>query len=467
MLNESSREQRYILVGATILFFVLLVMSQLFYKERLFADSSYYATNIVQWERFRFDHDRFILIFAEWLPLLGIKLGLSLEGVLRLYSIGHVIYFLGIFLLTYFVIKNHWAALAILLVHITNTLFLYFTPMVEIWYGAGLSILFYALLLQNNASLRRVFILVLIEITVLFSHPENFVLILTFLAFKLEQERKVSKASLALILAFFASLVFKFLTFSSYEAEKVNHALDIEGSQDTMHLLDADYLGTLLTMLYQNYTAVLLFFLISCIYMLKQKKWLQAGILFFSFFGIIGVVNSVTTANIYDWYFEAMYLPLVALAIAVFFSHGVQLLNTRAQTQLLLLLGVFSAYTLAMQWKATGPYTIRANQLMAATIKLTEKRTNKFIIKPQEMGLTGEDMTWSIPMETLLLSALKGKEHTVSVGTPDDIGFEEVNKILSDSSYFMLRRWDLIKNEQLNSKYFSYKPGAYVEVELN
>jgi hypothetical protein len=459
-------EKGIVLISSLVLFFSLLLMALLFYRERLFADCSYYAVNIIQWERFRFDHHRFILIFAECLPLFAVKLGLSLSTVLKLYSIGHVLFFLILFLILFFGIKNQMAAFSVLLIHTTNTVFLYFTPMVEIWYGAGLSVMFYALLEKGAKSKLSLALVVASEITILFSHPENFILVFTYLILFLEKEKKISKTQILLWAVFAVSLLTKALSFSSYEAEKVNHALDIESSEDTWHMLDTEYLFVLIEMLFKNYTLVLLLFSLSIFSLIKSKKWLRLVIYFCCFLGTIALINSVTTANLYDWYFEAMYLPMVCMAIVFFLNET--LINWASQQQKIALVCIsfIAAFSILCQLQTIPTYTARLNQLQNSIHKLDALGGSKFIVSPEQLGLSKEDMTWSIPMETLLLSAERGKEKTVSIGTPEDIAFEDVQKIEKDSSLFMLRRWDLIKNQELNPKYFEIKKDAYKQVKI-
>ncbi len=355
--------------------------------------------------------------------------------------------------------------MAVLLIHITNTVFLYFTPMVEIWYGAGLSVLFYALLESNTKNKWNFALLLATEITVLFSHPENFILIFTFLALHVEKERKLTKQQTVLWAIFVVCVLIKALSFSSYEAEKVNHALDIEGSSDTLHMLDADYVFVLLEMLVKNYTAVVLLFLLSVIQLFVSKKGWRLLIFCSSFLGTIILINSVTTANIYDWYFEAMYLPMVSISIVVFLTDTLPQWKAKAQKTALVLLALFAIYNVASQWLAIPAYTLRVKNFQTCIEKLDPYASSKFVVNPSSMGLSKDDMTWSIPMEMLLLSAERGKEKTLSIATPDDLSFEEVSKIENDSSLFLLRRWDVIKNEQLNKKYFSIKQGAYKQIE--
>src|SRR5580765_2948330 len=75
-------------------FFALMaVLAIVYFKERLFVDTTYFAFHLLNDESFRVEHQRFIVLLSEILPLIAIHLSLSMQAVLIVYSVGHVLYF--------------------------------------------------------------------------------------------------------------------------------------------------------------------------------------------------------------------------------------------------------------------------------------------------------------------------------------------------------------------------------------
>src|SRR6476620_3064741 len=82
----------------THIFFVAMTIFALVYAhERFQADGAYYLFKVVNFGHFQIEHQRFILIFSQWLPLLGAKMGASLHTIILLNSVSNIIFFYVIF----------------------------------------------------------------------------------------------------------------------------------------------------------------------------------------------------------------------------------------------------------------------------------------------------------------------------------------------------------------------------------
>src|SRR5690606_29733644 len=70
---------------------------------------------------------------------------------------------------------------------------------------------------------------------------------------------------------------------------------------------------------------------------------------------------------------------------------------------------------------------------------------------------------WSNPIESLLYSAIDGKEKSVSIATFDDYEFNDNFKNLNDSLY-IFRRFEIEPHSFLNARYFLLDKSAYAKL---
>jgi hypothetical protein len=143
-----------------------------FAPERFQADGAYYLFKVVNFEHFQIEHQRYILAVSQILPLVGVKIGLSLNSIFVLNSLNNVVFFYLIFLYAVYYLKDKTAGIAIILFMVFGVLHIQFTPMYEIWYGIILIVLVHTHLIQKRYFLvNDLFFLGIIFITILFSHP--------------------------------------------------------------------------------------------------------------------------------------------------------------------------------------------------------------------------------------------------------------------------------------------------------
>ena len=160
------------------IFILLMIMSVVLYKERMFADASYYLFHAINSQCFHVEHGRTVLALSQVFPIIGTWLHLPLKVVLVLGSLGHEFFYYGVFLTCLYLLKDKQAALAVIAVHVIGQLSLYWSPMLEICYGAALSLLFYSILQSNKWEDDKWLIFMLVvQWFAMMSHPENFLLI--------------------------------------------------------------------------------------------------------------------------------------------------------------------------------------------------------------------------------------------------------------------------------------------------
>lgn len=117
-----------------IAFLLWAVAAVYFYQERLYSDSAFYIAKVIHYEQFWVELSRYVLVFSQLLPLLVIKLGGSMKAVLIAYSLGHILFFYGM----YWVGRYRWGSSGlgwfILVTQLVGLTQGFAAPMFELYY---------------------------------------------------------------------------------------------------------------------------------------------------------------------------------------------------------------------------------------------------------------------------------------------------------------------------------------------
>ncbi|MEL7533956.1 MAG: hypothetical protein AAFN10_21785 [Bacteroidota bacterium] len=96
-------------------------MSIFYFKARVLSyDSAWHLFSVIQDETFLLDHNRYLMVAIQWLPLMLVKMGASLKAVMLSYSIAWVLFPYSIYLLLVYGFKTYKAALLLVLALILN-----------------------------------------------------------------------------------------------------------------------------------------------------------------------------------------------------------------------------------------------------------------------------------------------------------------------------------------------------------
>lgn len=93
---------------------------------------------------------RWLMPLIQWLPLFGVKLGLSLPAVVVLYSLGNVVLAAAAFLFTSLVLRDRIHELALLATLFVGLAQALFCPVFELYYGAKLLVVLRAVLATDH-----------------------------------------------------------------------------------------------------------------------------------------------------------------------------------------------------------------------------------------------------------------------------------------------------------------------------
>ena len=162
-------------------FAVLMVLSVIFYRERLLADSGYYLMRMINSGNPWIEHQRYILLLSQILPWAGVMLQLPLKIILILYSVNHILFPALIFYISVFHYRNQMAGIVLILLQIAGLTLGFFVPMFELYYAASLLVLLTAILYSGKNSPVDNTLLLGSVFFIISSHPVGLVLlIMTF-----------------------------------------------------------------------------------------------------------------------------------------------------------------------------------------------------------------------------------------------------------------------------------------------
>lgn len=437
------------------MFFVVLVLAIIYAKERLFADASYYFFHSINQGYPQVDHDRITLLLAQTLPLIGTFFGASVKLLVYLHSIGHVLFFFALFVYLYHYKKMTHHGLAVAILSATGVAVLFFSPMLEIWYGIALAIVFDAELKKPRLS--KFWHYTILSILVLFiclSHPENFgVLIFIYLLNALHQGVSIKSISWFFILII-TLLFYKFMTFSEYEFGKVNRGFNAQENQFYVERTTLEYYINWFKMLLYNYYDCIAICIIGTVVYIKNKEIKPLVFVLLSLIGFSFIIHYTNKADEYTRYIESVHLPLVAISLVVLIDVFMRIKKVAITNLLIITLLVF--FTSRVYFIVEmGNGLSKRTELIESFIKFSSlNNSQKAIVSESHFeGCPGYFKTWSISIESLILSTMKNPDYTISIITDDDWNHED-NHLLSNGSNFMFRRWEIYHNNWLNPSLF-------------
>ena len=456
VLRTGNRWKEIVFHGYFLFMFILAFH---FFKERLYADSSYYIFNTIDSGFFVTPHQRIVLAFSEIVPLLFFYAGASLKTILVAWSLGHVLFYYAVFLVAFYKFKNEAGALAVILLNVIGQTWLYFSPMLEICYGAALLVLFKILLDENILTRLRWCWLILLEIFVLTSHPENFVIFFFVLGYDILKNGFRKSPHLALFLIFVATIVFKTQTFSEYEGGKIHFMTDTHQNHLYENLFRKEYLSGLWKLFSGHYPDLMLLFLVTLIALIAQKKMLRPLFLFGTITGLLILVNVTNFARDYSRYNESLYYPLVAITGIAFTFEVYQ--SAKLTWKIYLLSGcMVIAIGRISGINTNGDYlSCRTIQLEALIRKAHELDKGKCIVNMGNAEPERWNLNWSYPIESILLSSLAAPDSTVSLVPDEDYTYRDTSVQLT-AGKTIIRRWE-IRDNQAVLPFFKFRKEDY------
>lgn len=457
---------RFFWIITSLIWLLWTIFAVVYADVRFQADGAHYLLHIVQSETFRIEHQRYILAVSQVLPLLGIKLGLSMKAIVLLNSLNNIVYFFGLFVLCAVRFKDYLAAWGILLLTVLGVLHIQFIPMYEIWYGAPLIVVLYSMLYKNVLHTPlHVVLFYAVLLTALFAHPLLFIAVLFVLLFHFLRTRKLAwRVWIGVAITFIIWYIIKKLALTAYEAGKIS-MLDTGWNKAYENLFKPSHYLRMLKFFFTYYTVTsAMFVLLIGLYSVRRSWWKLSLILTFCGGHILLINFTHQPEAELTPYFERMYLPFVTMILIAFIfdTWTIRLINVRAGAIAILMIIMYRMWLFI---DVSGLYVQRKIQTEELIRSCSKSGGSKFILAQSDYEACFNYVDWSLPMETALRSSLLQMPVTISVVTEEDLS-EGNNRSVLDPKNFLFRRWDVMRDHELNPNYFKIRNGLYQTAPL-
>jgi hypothetical protein len=473
------KELKPIILLAHIFFIAMIAFAAIFYVERIaYIDNSFFAFKILTFRTFDVEAYRYSEIITQLLPLLAMKLKLSLRIFLISYSVSFVLIYYIIFLINVYLFKSLKAGIAVSLVMILGISDSAFYPATEIEFGVVLCILYYGYLeyyFQNFISLTKskisslLLLGALIVLLCLFSHPATLIPILFILVFEIINYKlylnKTSWFLLIFILAVYLIKLFS-INMASYEGSKIEPLRNFLSL--AIHLRSLYSLKFFIKYItFGIYILPVTLMLVSLIYYYTKRHYVK---LFYYGFAIIGCFVFLMVAHSpgeSDIGMERNMLPLWVL-VAVPFAHDFLLIKISIKyLKAAFLYGLIIIISSLFFYRAVKIYTTRTVYVKEILKVASEtKGGRKFVIEHKSLNMDLIMNHWSFANETLLLSSLEGKDKSKTIYLVNDI-----NQLKSEFDfqkkdvYLSVPFWLQWSYSSLNHDYFNLPDESYIFIE--
>lgn len=450
-------------------FIVWAVLAFYFFQERLYSDTGFYIAKVVHYGCFWVDLDRFVLVFSQWLPLLCLKLGCSLQVVLVAYSVGHVLFFYGIYWIGRYVWQNHEIGWFLLLIQTVGILHGFCTPGFELYYASAFLALFSVILNTNDFSLKNQIYLFLLTGIMVTSHQ-----IIIFMGLAVVCLHGVSyrfeywKQYLGILgLIVFYLGIKQTLTPYRYEAAKMEQfILNLTTRAYTWE----NYIKPLWIFYGQYYKELVVIALLSLLFYIKKKQY-SIALGYLLFLCLIQYIIALTYPSIqHSRYQEQCFFPLIfVVCFPLVMDIKKQLLGKWKWS---ITLGIFAlvCYRFLLISVAIEPFTHRVNYMHRIIEAGQKMEGNKFIAYESWWNETFGGMSFTMGMESILLSGLNPKQKTIQIIRDTEWLWQDSANVhtLQDTNLYMFtyrsfydRRDSIYKHSEIDTQYFNFPPGKY------
>lgn len=440
-----------------LLFLVLGILAVVFSEERLYADSSYYIYQVINKENFCIEHHRYILVLSQVIPLLAIKIGFNLKAVLLLYSIGHVVFFYSIFLITKYYYQDEQSGILLLLIQTLGIMSGFFVPMFELYYSAGLLVLFTCILYHSH-TYKALIVLIALAFFILTAHAYSFILFLFILVLHaLEFKLKYLRIYLLFSAVMMGIFIFKTYTASDYDQGKTKAFLYVLKNG----AYNFQYLKSLCAFLWKYYREILMIESALLIVLIFSRDFIKALVIALFFFCTLAIINISYYGFEHTRYQEQVYFPLSFIAAVPFLDYIVKIKERVFRMVISFVAFLIIILRIHGIWNESKIFVQRTGEMKSIIENARSRKGSKFIVNEKLLKFPSN---WSYPIETMLLSSYESNKRTITICTEEDMNFNQNRSKLSASN-FLFRRWEVYTIQSLNIKYFSLESGDYIMLQ--
>lgn len=458
------------LILLQLAFLIWTGMAAYCYQERLYSDAGFYMAKVVHYESFWVEAGRYILVFSQWLPLLCVKLGCSMKVVLMAYSVGHVLFYYGIYLFCHWYWKRGYVGWWLILIQCVGIVHGFCTPTFELYYNTGFLVLWGVLLIEEKVSGK-----VLVAVAVLSGFVIiNYILALIFfggvlLLHATQQRLKAWPIAAATGVGIALGFLLKHtLLANTYEAAKVDWFWHQFQHKDFSW---EGYIQPWLSFYTPYYWELLVIMGGTLVYYLKQKKYPTACTYFLLVIATQYVISLTYPAIKHSRYQEQCYFPLMMITCYPLVMDILPALSKKASYALQV--GVFLLISYRFWVIATGiqPFQLRVAYLHRMIETGRTQGVYKLIMEEESLNSNVNDPSFTFGMESLLLSALEPEKRAVQVIRDTEWAHANNAQTLQDSSLYLAtyrsyyeRPDSFYQHKTANPSYMNFPPSPYYPV---
>ena len=451
-------------------FFIGLISAAfILFKERLFAfDTAYYTFHVLNYGEYFIKHNRFISYLTQWVLLTGLHYQWPLALTLSLFSASFYIWFYTIYILLVHYYKSIFGGLFLLLSLVLTMRYKFFAAISEISFALCLSAAL-IIIIDHFWKVKRIkpidgFIFTLFGTGILGSHlaalfPLGIGLLTLFIARKAYKEFR--NWMWPALLGFIFLLKYIWVQSDDYEAGK----LAVLQEKDLLKDLIINFSNYTIADIFKIYLLeeyfpiLLVFFLLIGLFIYRKLYGVSLPLILgvFVWLGINALVYSYLKDHILimvDGYL-ALLGPILALPI-YFLMTDVSFAEGGKKILLLTTIGllIFSSFQMLDKRKF---FKQRLDNIELSAQLNESCGQKKWIISNSQFNWKTMWYPYELPHESLLLSALNGREHCytfyANTDSPDDASYLKTNGFLQFNHASSI--------ESINSFYFHLPEGTY------
>ena len=440
--------------SAIALYLVLIILSIIFYQERINIDSAYYFFNSLNKNWFHIEHQRYVLGIAELPVLIGNFVNIPLKGICIFFSVWHVLIFAIPGLLLSFFYKNKSYLLLFLLLQTVGILFSFVNPIFEMYYGIALLTSLYIILTNTKgSSFIGYSLFILLSFFIVSSHPFNICVYLFLLGLDFLSRKRLQYFTIGLILSI-AFVWYKTQHASDYEMAKISWILDIKQNKTYLQLFEWDYWVSHLGYLVRHYWDWLVLLVICLFLGFKNLKRFQFIVLGGGILLSLLLINFSYALLDYSAYAEQIGYILVPVVLVPLFVEILPRTKNKSWYRIVIVSSVvIISVRLIMQYDIGQHYQQKTKWLMAEIDKSISAGSCKSIIPEVKNHELNSIIGWDVPFTSMIYSTIN-RGQTVNLTKYSTENTEVIRRIGSDQ--FLFRFDDIRSIESLNKLHFEF-----------
>ena len=457
-INEVNKK-KYAKISLVLLF-LLLICSVYFYKERmLFIDAPHVLFRIINDGSLQISENRYGSFITQLVPLIGVKLNLTLKILMILYSASFYIFICTVALFIYFKFKNYNF---LILLSLYFTLFVsdtFFWPNNEVHQGITWLFLSFTLIqyiAHKNINKTLLFILYIVFFSLsIWTHPLVMFVAIYLWTFCAIYKKEMPFTKLQLLLFTLILFVICYLKFyqgmhHGYDSSKIETVTNFN-FQKIISLFYSPQMNYFVHGCLFNYSLFTFIFLSGLIALLIYKKYFIFIITIFASVGyILLICITYHDLDSQRFYIESEYMPLSIITSAPFVFYLLPKINLKYGT--IILISIFAIRFIYILHSST-PFTNRIALIKQINEKMKEKKLTKTIIQNENSYIDSFLIdNWALPVESLIYSKLSGDT------LQSTFLFYNSNKIDSSTKFgkdTLIGCWELRASKNINKYYFN------------